>query len=94
MKTILEGERGKSECFICSLEYPLERHEAYFGRKNRQISIDNGFVVMLCPQCHRGDKSAHKDRNIDLHIKKHFQRLYELDNSREDWMRLIGRNYL
>ena len=44
-------DKHKRRCYYCGT-YGAERHEVY-GNSNRQISIDNGFQVDLCRDCHR-----------------------------------------
>ena len=81
-----------------------ERHEIFCGR-NRQISIDNGFQIDVCPEIH-----AELQANItewaqaeNLRLRQKCQSEYEdtlissgmtPDEAREDWLRLIGRSYL
>ena len=48
------------------------RHEAFFGVRNRQKSIDDGLVVFLTYEMHEGTYGVHgkKGHNLDLLIKK------------------------
>mgnify|MGYP006939861589 CR=1 FL=1 len=70
-------------------------HEVYFGTANRRISIENGFCVGLCHQEHNlSSKSVHRDRYMDLMLKKIYQREYEKTHTRQDFINLIGKNYL
>lgn len=39
------------------------------------------------------DAGVHFDRALDLYLKREQQREYEKTHSREDFMRLIGKNY-
>ena len=81
-----------------------ERHEIFCGR-NRQISVDNGFQIDVCPEIH-----AELQENItewaqaeNLRLRQKCQSEYEgalidagitPDEARELWLRLIGRSYL
>jgi len=95
MKTILKTDRGITCCFVCEIEYGLETHHVYMGNPNREISDKNGFTVKLCSTHHReGSQSAHKNRNLDLTLKELFQRIYEENHSREEFIKLISRSYL
>ena len=67
------------------------RHEIYFGGKNRKISKQCGFWVNVCPQIH--DK-IHNNHELDLKLKKQCQARFEETHSRDEFMELIGRNYL
>jgi len=50
----------------------------------------------LKPEWHRGTYGVHgkEGHNIDLWLKRACQRAYEQEYSREEFMELIGRNYL
>ena len=62
---------------------------------NRWMSDENGFVVFLCPDCHtESPTSAHKCRDTDLYLKRRCQAAYEKNHTRDEFMRLVGRNYL
>lgn len=81
-------------CYMCGETFGLERHHIYHGNPGRKISEANGFVVMLCPDCHRNGKQAvHRNRESDLKLKRTMQEEYEKTHTREEFMRLIGRNY-
>ena len=50
---------------------------------------------MLCAGCHRDTKhGVHGNREMDLILKKHGQKEFEKTGSREEFMRMFGRNYL
>ena len=72
----------------------LHKHHIY-GGPNRQISEKNGFYIWLTPAFHNlSDKGIHFDKSLDLSVKRACQREYEKKHSREEFMKLIGRNYL
>jgi hypothetical protein len=63
--------------------------------KNRQSSIKNGFCVGLCTYHHNGSNEAvHFNIQNDLILKRVYQKEYEKTHSREEFIKLIGRNYL
>lgn len=80
-------------CYFC--HKPRQAiHEVYYG-KNRQISIQNGFCVGLCNDHHNMSRnSVHFNHDIDLILKKKYQKEYEKTHSREEFIKLIGRSYL
>ena len=82
-------------CYICG-NPDTEVHHIFFGRKNRQISDENGFTCKLCYVHHRGFFGVHgtNGHRLDLFLKKECQRKYEETHTRKEFMRLIGRNYL
>ena len=93
MKSILQQNE---RCFLCGLKGTLETHHIFFGNPGRQISEKNGFKVRLCPSCHRlAPYSPHQNRETDLELKKACQRAYEAQgHTREEFIKLVGRNYL
>ena len=93
MKSILQE---KKECYICGSREHLQEHHCFPG-KNRKTSEENGFKVWLCLDHHTGSNySAHgKDgKALALMLKKHCQMEFEEIHTREEFMALIGRNYL
>lgn len=91
MKSILQDEK---ECFITGSTTCLHRHHIYGGR-NRSVSEENGFWVYLRADYHNmSDKGVHFNHELDLALKQICQEEYEKTHSREDFMNLIGRNYL
>lgn len=100
VKSIMHQEPG--ECYLCNkLEKRhwthsyLETHHAFPGNPGRKISEENGFTVKLCARHHRnGEQAAHKDIKSLRLIQRDIQAEYEKTHTREQWMKLIGRNYL
>ena len=97
-------DKASRVCYYCGT-YGAERHEVYPGTGRRQICIDEGFQVDLCPECHRmmheGDSLEAQGR--DMFWRQKYQREYEEklidagtdpEKAREVWLGLIGRNYL
>lgn len=84
-----------NKCYFCGK--PREAiHEVFYG-KNRQTSIKNGFCVGLCHECHNmGSESVHAKPNQgkDKELKQRYQREYEKNHTREEFIKLIGRNYI
>lgn len=93
MKSIIQS---KKKCFICSKQYNLHEHHIYFGTGKRSISEKNGFKVWLCLEHHTGTYGVHgsKGHELDLYLKETCQRIYEKTHSRNDFMRLIKKNYI
>ena len=82
------------KCFFCGKTAECI-HEVYFGTANRQISIKNGFCAGLCNKHHNISKnSVHNNRCMDLQLKKLYQEEYEKTHTRQDFINLIGKNYL
>ena len=92
-KSILQNEK---KCFITGSTENLDLHHIY-GASNRNISDKNGFWVWLRHDYHIADspnKTPHNCRMTDLYLKEICQREYEKTHSREEFIALIGRNYL
>lgn len=90
MKSILQEDK---KCFICG-SLQVHEHHIYFGA-NRKASENNGFKVYLCPAHHNmSNCGVHFNRQLDLQLKQLCQRKFEETHSREEFMKLIGKNYL
>jgi len=98
-KSILQDE---PECYVTRKRLGtkavggLQVHHIYFGR-NRQISDRNGFWVWLLPYWHTGSMYGVHGKygaDLDLELKQDCQRKFEETHTREEFMKLIGRNYL
>lgn len=99
------GYKDKADRICAYTGRPFaERHEIFCGR-NRQISIDEGFQIDVCPEIH-----AELQANItewaqkeNLRLRQKCQTEYEdklittgitPEQAREAWLKLIGRSYL
>lgn len=92
MNSILQD---KKECYLSRRADGLHRHHIYFGPGLRKISEDNGFWVWLSPEWHNMSGSGvHFDRALDLRLKRECQQAFERTHTREEFIRLVGRNYL
>lgn len=92
-KSILQRER---KCYITGSTYNLHRHHIFAGSR-RQISEREGFWVYLIGHLHNQSNDGVHGKNghaLDLKLKQDCQRKYEETNSREEWMLLMGKNYL
>lgn len=93
MKSILQTER---KCYITGSTYNLHRHHIFAGGR-RQISEREGFWVYLIGHLHNQSNEGVHGKNghaLDLKLKQDCQRKYEETHSREEWMLLLGKNYL
>ena len=92
MKSIMQDSKY---CYITLREERgLHKHHIY-GGPNRRISEEQGFYVYLLPEYHNmSNRGVHFNKDFDLALKQACQRKYEETHSREEFMALIGRNYL
>lgn len=83
-------------CIICGA-IPVEIHHTMFG-KNRKLATEDGLVVPLCWEHHRGRNGVHGSdgHEIDLQLKKMSEKrwLKYYDKTIEEWIKRYGRNYL
>ena len=89
--SILTDEYNK--CFICQSERNLEEHHVFFGTSNRKQSEKYGMKVPLCPDCHRGQRGVHHNKQLDLYIKRYAQLQFEKEYPYEEFMKIFGRSY-
>ena len=90
-KSIMQIER---ECYLTGRTDNLHKHHV-FGGPNRKISEANGFWCYLTADKHNmAVDSVHHNRALDLLVKTDCQQKFEEAHTREEFMRLIGRNYL
>ena len=82
------------QCFLCGRKTCLERHHVFAGVANRRISHRMGFWVTLCHECHVGVDGAQYNSETGNYLKQQCQMAYEELYSHEEWMKLMGKNYL
>lgn len=77
------------QCFICK-KSPVDMHEIY-GGCNRKVSMQNGFCVPLCREHH---KLVTDYPLNNKYLQEKCQRKFEETHTRDEFMKLIGKNYL
>lgn len=91
-KSIMQTEK---RCYVCGTTYNIHEHHIYYGMANRKQSEKHGFKVYLCGRHHNlSNEGVHFDHELDLRIKQDCQRLFEKTHSREEFISIIGKNYL
>lgn len=99
-QSILHSKDGT--CYLCiklNGDYRQHRvtheHHIYDGKPNRAISEAEGLKVYLCLSHHLdGPEAVHNNsKNMRL-LQQDGQRAYEQNHTREEFMELVGRNYL
>lgn len=93
MRSILQDRK---ESYISGSTYNLEEHHIFFGTANRKVSEKNGLKVWLTVEEHKGTYGVHGKygRDLDIKLKQDAQRKYEKTHTREEFIKLIGKNYL
>lgn len=94
-KSIIQTEK---ECYLCRVYYGmpcivgLEKHHVMNGWGKRTPSDKTGLWIWLCGEHHR---EVHKDVEIRRRLKLIAQVVFEKNGgSREEFMKLFGKNYL
>ena len=94
--SILQGKEKR--CFA-TIEsgIVLHKHHIFYGSGHRKISDKHGLWVWLKPEKHNiGRESLHMrpGHGLDLELKQRAQRAFEAEYGHEEFMKVIGRNYL
>ena len=103
MSRSIMQDKSKHRCYICdifcgdgSVKPYLEEHHV-FGGPRRKKSEHYGLKVYLCRKHHihaGGPEAVHRNHETCLMIQQDVQRQFEKTHTREEFMALIGRNYL
>ena len=90
-KSILQSEK---KCFVTGDTNNLHKHHIC-GGPNRKHSETYGLWVWLRADWHNlSDYGVHFNKEFDTKLKQLAQRKFEETHTREEFMRLIGKNYL
>ena len=91
MKSILSNEKV---CLFCHTNMNIHKHHIYEG-SFRQASENNGFWCYLCGKHHNmSDNSVHMNEELNRKLKRYCQHIYEKKHTREEFMKIIHRNFL
>ena len=93
-------EKG-SPCYLCMkmrphYEWQKVVHEHHiFGGSNRDKSEAEGLKVYLCLDHHiNGKEAVHNNAGLMRELRQDGQRAFEKTHTREEFMKLFGKNYL
>ena len=90
-KSILQSEKV---CYITGSPLRLHKHHIFMG-PNRKISEEYGCWVYLREDWHNmSNYGVHFNSELDLFLKQECQRKFEETHTREEFIALIGRNFL
>lgn len=104
MRSIMQ--QNKEICYLCGkgpywtdnkIIDSLEEHHVFEGNPKRKLSEKYGLKVYLHGiKCHReGKDSVHKNRAVRMALQAHAQQCFEqVHGTREDFMKIFGKNYL
>lgn len=100
-ESILQN-RSEGTCYLCmrmhqnyQIHRYREEHHIFPGNPGRKLSEAEGLKVYLCIDHHRtGPEAVHNNHSVSRILQQDAQRAYEKNNSREQFMKLFGKNYL
>lgn len=82
------------KCYVCGTTQNIHLHHICMGA-NRNNSEKIGAWVYLCYYHHNGSSAGvHYNHKLDLELKQLAQREFEKKHSRDEWMKVIHKNYL
>lgn len=97
MKSILQA---KKRCFLCGNRQGLDEHHIFGGNPNRKLSEKYGLKVWLCNdfvpgRCHKQVHEGKQKEQLMDFLHREGQKAFEkIHGSRDDFIRIFGRNYL
>ena len=93
MKSIIQNNK---ECYITGCTTGLHEHHIFEGNGRRKLSEQYGLKIWLIPELHNmSNNGVHYNKELDLLIKRVGQKAFEEKyGTREDFIRIFGRNYL
>ena len=92
MKSILQNSK---ECYLCKTTNNIEEHHCLYGIANRKMSERFGLKVYLCSEHHRGKNGVHGgNKYLDIKLKQLAQSKFEKNHTRDDFIKIFGKNYL
>ena len=91
--SILGSRKGR--CYLCG-EYGQTEEHHIFGGPNRPLSERYGLKVDLCLECHQtGPNAVHRNPAVMEELHRQGQEAFEAQGgSRDEFMRIFGRNWL
>ena len=93
MKSIIHNNK---ECFITGCTNGLHKHHIFFGTANRKLSEKYGLWIWLTPELHNmSNRGVHFDKDLNELCHRTGQLAFErVHGTRDDFVKIFGRNYL
>ena len=83
------------QCYVCGCTTNLHRHHVFEGSANRKKSDQYGMVIDLCGRHHNlSSDGIHFNKDLDLKVKREYQKKFEEQYGHEKFMEVFKRNYL
>lgn len=94
-------DKSDKRCYLCMLlnnDYRIhpvtEEHHVLFG-DTKWVSDAYGLRVNLCIEHHRTGKAAVHNNHVNAELlMKLAQQIFMEEYPEEDWMEIVGKNYL
>ena len=81
-------------CYLSGTE-GVEIHHIFFGNPYfRKHSEEDGYIIPLSPEWHRGNNGVHHSYPLDESLKQFCQEHFEETHTREEFIRRYGKSYL
>ncbi len=83
-----------NNCFICGSSTWIERHHV-FGSSRKKASEKYGMMCDLCHYCHNEPPNGiHHNKENRIKLQQHFQKIFEEEKTRKEFIAIFGKNYL
>lgn len=94
MESIVQ-DLAQERCFVCGSMRELELHHIMHGTANRRLATRNELTCWLCRTHHTGRFGVHTaNPDLDKRLKQEAQTAFERTHTRQEWMKIFGKNYL
>jgi hypothetical protein len=97
MKSIMQDEK---KCYFCGNTEGLDEHHVFGGNPGRQNAEKYGLKIWVCNnftrnKCHKEIHEGVETKELMHYLHREGQKAFEREcGTREDFMRIFGRNYL
>ena len=90
-KSIMQPEDEKV-CYVSGSRINLDKHHCIHGNANRKLAEKYGLWCWLRHDIHMELHS--QDIELDRRLQREAQEAFEKTHTREEFMRIFGKNYL
>ena len=90
MNSIVQ-DLSQERCYLCGRMGQLDLHHIMHGTANRRWATRLGLTCWLCRPCHT---KAHCEILVNKRLQRDAQKAFEQTHSRDEWMKIFGKNYL
>ena len=92
--TSIVQDLSDERCFLCGSTVNLELHHIVHGTANRRLSTMHGLTCWLCRNHHTGKFGVHRQAELNRQLQAVAQTAFEKTHTRQEWMKIFGKNYL